>query len=185
MKNIFKLFELYLTFFKIGCTAFGGGYTLLPIIQKEIVEKKNWATNNEIIDYFIIGQCTPGIISINISTFIGYKNNKTIGSIFSTLGFITPSIIIITIISKFISNFSHIDFVKNAFTGIRVCVCVLIFNSLLKIWNEGIKNIFTLVIFLIVFFISILTKISPVLLVIFSALMGIIIKSKDFGEYKK
>lgn len=176
------ILELYITFFRMGCIAFGGGYALLPIIQREIVENKKWAENDEIIDYFAVGQCTPGVIAVNVSTFIGYKKKGIVGSIISTLGFISPSIIIIAVIASFLAEFSHIKAVNNAFAGIRVCVCVLIFNAVLKIGKTGIKDKFTLLICLIVFAIAVATNISPIISVICSGAAGIIIKSIKKGE---
>ena len=179
------LIELYITFFKMGCIAFGGGYALLPIIQREIVENKKWATNEEVIDYFAVGQCTPGVIAVNVSTFIGYKNKGIIGSLVSTLGFISPSIVIIAVIASILSEFSHLAIVNNAFAGIRVCVCVLIFNAVIKIGKTGVKDSPTLIICLIVFFIAVATNVSPIISVICSAFAGIIIKSIKKGEDNK
>ena len=169
------LMDLFITFFKMGCIAFGGGYALLPIIQREIVENKGWATNEEVIDYFAVGQCTPGIISLNVSTFIGYKHKGIIGSICSTLGFIAPSI----------TEFSHLPVVNYAFAGIRVCVCVLIFNAVISIGKTGVIDKLTLIICLIVFGLAVFTNVSPILSVICAGLAGIIIKSVKKGEDKE
>ena len=171
------LFELYITFFHLGAIAFVGGYALLPIIQKEIVENHKWATNEEIVDYFAIGQCTPGVIAVNISTFIGYKKKGVLGGIISTLGFVTPSIIIITIISAFVSNFADMEIVKYAFAGIRVCVCVLIFNAVLKIGKSAIIDKITMFICIAVFILS--EVMSPILIIILSGLLGILIKKLE------
>lgn len=179
------LMDLFITFFKMGCIAFGGGYALLPIIQREIVENKGWATNEEVIDYFAVGQCTPGIISLNVSTFIGYKHKGIIGSICSTLGFIAPSIIIISIIATFIAEFSHLPVVNYAFAGIRVCVCVLIFNAVISIGKTGVIDKLTLIICLIVFGLAVFTNVSPILSVICAGLAGIIIKSVKKVEDKE
>ena len=140
-----KIIELYLTFSKIGITTFGGGYAMLPILQKELVDKKKWVTNEEITDYYAIGQCTPGIISVNTATFIGYKNFKTIGgivatigAIIATLGIISPSILIITLIASFIEIYKDLEFIQNAFNGIRVCVGALIISAVFKLWESSI-----------------------------------------------
>ena len=112
-----QLLELYRAFIKIGAVTFGGGYAMLPIIQRDIVEKRGWATKEEIADYYAIGQCTPGIIAINTATFVGYKQKGVAGGIVATLGFVTPALFIITIIAALLSNFAHLPIVQNAFAG--------------------------------------------------------------------
>ena len=133
-----ELIDLFLTFARIGGLTFGGGYAMLPIIQKEVVEKRKWATEQEVADYYAIGQCTPGVIAVNTATFIGYKNKGILGGIVATLGVVFPSIIIISIIAMFISNFADLEVVKYAFSGIRVCVCVLIINAVIKLGKTSI-----------------------------------------------
>lgn len=123
------LFELYITFAKIGSITFGGGYAMLPILQREIVENKKWESDEDLLDYFAVGQCTPGIIALNVSTFIGNKRKGTIGGIVASLGFITIPIALLLVISIFLNNFADYAIVKNAFAGVRVCVCVLILNA--------------------------------------------------------
>ena len=123
------LWELLITFAKIGVMTFGGGMAMLPMLQREIVERKGWATEEEMADYYAIGQCTPGIIAVNTATFIGNKQKGTLGGIVATLGVVLPSLVIITLLAGVIEYYSALTWVKNAFAGIRVCVCVLIFNS--------------------------------------------------------
>ena len=120
-----RLWELFYTFAKVGVMTFGGGYAMLPILQREVVENKGWATEEELADWFAIGQCTPGIIAVNTATFVGQGLAGSIGGIVATLGVVFPSLIIITVIAAFIQNFAHLAIVQNAFAGIRVCVCVL------------------------------------------------------------
>ena len=122
------LWELLITFAKIGVMTFGGGMAMLPMLQREIVERKGWATEEEMADYYAIGQCTPGIIAVNTATFIGNKQKGTLGGIVATLGVVLPSLVIITLLAGVIEYYSALAWVKNAFAGIRVCVCVLIFN---------------------------------------------------------
>ena len=135
-----ELLDMFLTFAKIGGFTFGGGYAMLPILQREVVEKRHWATENELMDYYAIGQCTPGIIAVNTATFIGYKRKGYIGGIVATLGCITPSLIIITIITAFLRNFSEMAAVQHALAGIRACVCVLILDSVIKLGKKSIIN---------------------------------------------
>lgn len=172
-----ELIDLFVSFAKVGVLTFGGGYAMLPILQREIVEKNNWATDEELMDYYAIGQCTPGVIAVNTATFIGQKIKGILGGIIATLGVIMPSLIIITVIAAFISNFSHLAIVKNAFAGVRVCVCVLIFNAVVKLWKSSVIDRATLVIFIGVFLGSVFTNLSPVLFVIITAIAGIIVKN--------
>ena len=174
MKELINLFK---AFAKVGVLTFGGGYAMLPILQREIVEKNNWATDEEIMDYYAIGQCTPGVIAVNTATFIGQKNKGVIGGIVATLGVIFPSIVIITIVAAFISNFSDLPVVKNAFAGVRVCVCVLILNAVIKLWKSSVVDKATLVIFLGVFLGSVLTDLSPIIFVLITAIAGIVVKN--------
>ena len=174
-----KLADLFFTFARIGGLTFGGGYAMLPILQKEVVEKRGWASEEELMDYYAIGQCTPGIIAVNTATFIGQKTAGAIGGIIATLGVVFPSLIIISIIAAFIRNFADLAIVKNAFAGIRVCVCVLIFNAVVKLWKKSVIDKPTMAIFLIVVLGSALTGISPIIFVIVSALTGIIIKNME------
>ena len=128
--------ELFLTFAKIGVMTFGGGYAMLPILQREVVENKGWATEEELADYFAIGQCTPGIIAVNTATFIGQKLCGAPGGITATLGVVFPSLVIITVIAAALRNFAEIPAVRHAFAGVRVCVCVLILNAVVKLWKR-------------------------------------------------
>ena len=171
------LFNLFLTFAKVGVMTFGGGYAMLPILQREVVEKKKWATEEELVDYFAIGQCTPGVIAVNTATFIGQKKKGILGGIVATLGVVFPSLIIITILAGIITNFASLKIVQHAFNGIRVCVCVLIFNSVVKLYKGAVKDIATVIIFLCVAILSFILPVSPVIYVILAALAGIIIKS--------
>ena len=115
-----ELLTLFLTFAKVGVMTFGGGYAMLPILQREIVENKGWATDEELTDYFAIGQCTPGVIAVNTATFIGRKQKGILGGIAATLGMVFPSLVIISILAGLIANFAHLAWVQHAFAGISV-----------------------------------------------------------------
>ncbi len=171
------LLDLFLTFAKVGVMTFGGGYAMLPILQREVVENKGWATEEELMDYFAIGQCTPGIIAVNTATFIGQKYKGTLGAIFTTLGVVFPSVVIISLLATVIEAFSHIVWVQNAFGGIRVCVCVLIFNSVVKLYKKAVVDKATFLIFLLVTLGGFLTELSPVIFVLFAAVAGVILKA--------
>ena len=171
-----ELWELFITFAKVGVMTFGGGYAMLPILQREVVENKGWATDEELTDYFAIGQCTPGVIAVNTATFIGQKKKGIVGGIFTTLGVVFPSVVIISLLAGVIEAFSHIVWVQHAFGGIRVCVCVLIFNAVVKLWKSAVKDKWAFGIFAVVLVCSLLLNLSPVVYVLFAAVAGIVIK---------
>lgn len=171
------LFDLFITFAKIGVMTFGGGYAMLPILQRELVENKGWTTEEDIADYFAIGQCTPGIIAINTATFVGTKQKGIIGGIVASLGMVFPSLVIITLIATVLTTFSELAIVKHAFAGIRVAVCVLIFNSVLKLMKSAIKDYYALFIFIGIFLVALFTSISTVWLIVASAVLGIVINT--------
>ena len=139
-----ELLELYWTFAKIGCVTFGGGYAMLPILERELADKRHWTTMDDLRDYFSIGQCTPGVIALNVSTFIGEKRAGVKGALAATLGFLAGPIIIILIIAAFLTNFAQLSLVQHAFAGIRVCVCVLIVQAILRLWKKSVVDPFTL-----------------------------------------
>ena len=171
------LLDMFLTFAKVGVMTFGGGYAMLPILQREVVDNKGWATEEELMDYFAIGQCTPGVIAVNTATFIGQKNKGMLGGIFATLGVIFPSLLIISALAGVIEAFSHIGWVQNAFGGIRVCVCVLILNAVVKLMKKAVVDKATLVIFLLVMLGSGLTDLSPVIFVVLAGVAGVLLKN--------
>ena len=170
------LIDLFFTFCRIGGLTFGGGYAMLPIIQKEIVEEKKWATEEEVLDYYAVGQCTPGIIAVNTATFIGYKVHGIIGAIVATLGVVFPSLIIITIIAALLKNFANYSIVQHAFSGIRVVVIALIVSAILKLAKTSIKNSTTLIIAIIAFILVAFVNLSPIYIVIAAACIGLILK---------
>ena len=171
------LLDLFCTFFRVGICTFGGGYAMLPILQREIVEKKGWATEEELLDYFAVGQCTPGIIAVNTATFVGYKHKRVTGGVFATLGVVAPSLVIITIIAALLSNFADIPAVQNAFAGIRVCVCVLILNSVVKLYKKAVTDKLTLTVFVLVFLAAVFFRgVSPVIFILAAALFGIVVR---------
>ena len=171
MKELVGLFKV---FFKMGSFTFGGGYAMLPIIQEEIVKKRNWATDEEILDYYAIGQSTPGIIAVNTATFIGYNRKGILGGIAATLGMVTPSIIIISTIAAFFKNFQDYELVQHAFGGIRVVVAALIFNTVVNMYKSSVKDRFGIFVFSLSFLIIAFSDITPIFIIIGSAIIGII-----------
>ena len=174
-----ELLDLYLTFVRIGCVNFGGGYAMLPLLERELVDKRHWTTMDDLRDYFSIGQCTPGIIALNVSTFIGEKKGGVIGALCATAGFLTGPITIILMIATFLSNFADLPIVQHAFAGIRVCVCVLIVQAVLRLWKKSVVDGFTLLLYLAIFVLNAFSGVLPVkipaaVLVICAGVIGVL-----------
>lgn len=174
--------DLFVTFAKVGVMTFGGGYAMLPILQREVGDNKGWATEGEMMDYFAIGQCTPGIIAVNTATFVGQKQKGILGGIVATLGLVFPSLVIISLLAGVIEAFSHLVWVQHAFAGVRICVCVLILNSVVKLYKKAVVDKATLAIFLLVTLGSFLIDVSPVVFVVGAALAGIALNVKKGGN---
>lgn len=170
--------DLFLIFARIGAVTFGGGYAMLPILQKEIVQTRGWASDEEIMDYYAISQCTPGIIAVNTAIFIGYKCKKELGAICSAIGMVFPSIVIILLIAMFLSNIMAYPIVQMAFSGIRIAVGVLVVNATVTLYKKGVTDVATFIIFALVFIILMLTSISPIPVVIGSAIIGILLHAR-------
>lgn len=172
-----ELLDLYITFVKIGCVNFGGGYAMLPLLERELVDKRHWTTMDDLRDYFSIGQCTPGIIAVNTATFIGYKHRGLAGALCATFGVVAPSLVIITVIAAFLQNFADYPVVQDAFAGIRVCVCVLILRAVEKLWKKAVVDRPALVICALVFLASAFLDLSPVPLILLAGVAGVVVKS--------
>ncbi len=170
-----ELFKLYTAFFRIGGLTFGGGLTMLPMLKYELVEKNNWVSEEELIDYYAVGQCTPGIIAVNVSTFVGYRKRGIPGAIFSTLGMISPSLIIISILALFLEQFMNNTIVAHAIGGIQIVVCALLLNTVITMSK---KNMVSAVCWLVAgaaFALSVFTPIPTVLLVVLAGILGILL----------
>lgn len=181
--------DLFLTFLKIGAFTFGGGYAMFPIFLRELSEKRNWISEEELVDCYAIGQCTPGVIAVNTASFVGFKTKGTLGAIVSTLGMITPSIIIITLIAALIGNFSDNPIVASALSGIRVAVCGMVIVTIYRLIKKNIVDVISALIALATFFVIVIFDISTVCAVVASAVIGIIVssirkKTKKDGENK-
>lgn len=178
-KNAPSLWDLFITFARIGSVTFGGGIAMLPILERDLVEKKKWISSEDLTDCYAIGQCTPGIIAVNTATFVGYQKRGILGGIFATLGMITPSLIIISIIAAFLENFSEIVWVQNAFWGIRVAVATIVINAVVKLFSKNVKGRLGTCIFLISALILLFTNISAIVVVVLSAFLGIFVYGKE------
>lgn len=170
-----ELFDLFKTFVRVGGLTFGGGYSMLPMLEKEIVDKRKWATSEELLDYYAVGQATPGIIAVNTATFIGYKVKGVIGAFFATLGVVFPSLVIILIIANFLQDFAQYEVVDHAFSGVRVAVAVLILNAIIKLWKNSVVDKIGIIIFIITFILGAFLSISPIYIVIGSSILGLIL----------
>lgn len=180
-----QLLNLFWIFFKMGCVNFGGGYALLPLLQKELVEKRGWATDEELTDYYAIGQCTPGAIAVNVSTFIGYKIKGIMGGIIATIGFVFPAFLIITIIASVLNQFADVAEVQSAFRAIRAVVFVLVLQAVVKLSKKSIVDAVTFGIALIVLLFTIFTDIPLYVYVIIAGAIGILLGYYREGKKKK
>ena len=169
-----ELWELYISFFKMGAVTFGGGYAMLPILQKEVVEKKAWISSEQVMDYYAVSQGLPGIIAVNVSVFIGYERRKIPGGVAAALGVVSPCLLIIMTIAAFLSNFQENPYVRHAFAGISVCVAALILNAVLGLWKKGVKDKLGFAICILVFCATEFTGLSPILFIIGAAVAGIL-----------
>ncbi len=169
------LCKLFISFAKIGVMTFGGGLAMLPMLERELVENRKWVTNEEILDYYAVGQCTPGIIAVNTATFVGYKQSKVLGAVFATLGMIFPSLIIVAVIAAVLSNFADIPAVQHAFAGIRIAVCALITAAVVKLAKSNVRNLAQILIAVAAFVVIAVFGASPVVVVIGSAVAGLVL----------
>jgi len=167
-----KYLDIFLTFSRVGAFTFGGGYSMLPILQREVVEAKGWVEEREVLDFYSISQVLPGMIGINTAIFIGNKVKGRWGGVLAALGVAFPSLVIIMVIAAFISNFVHLPLVQNAFAGIRACVFVLILRSIIKLFRGSVIDWFSFVICVSIFLLSVLTDINPFLYVVAAGLLG-------------
>lgn len=168
------LWELFCAFFRIGAFTFGGGYAMLSLIQREVVENKKWATDEEVLDYYAVAQCTPGVIAVNTATFIGYKQKGIKGAAVATFGVVLPSVIIISIIAAVLQNFMQYTIVQHIFGGIRVAVAVLIINAVITMGKKAIADKLCALLAVLSFLTSVIfPSVSPVFIVLAAALVGI------------
>ncbi|GHT68524.1 chromate transporter [Spirochaetia bacterium] len=178
-----EYFDLLFTFLKLGVLTFGGGYAMIPVVERELIKKRGWTDMDEVMNYYTIAQVTPGIIAVNLSTFIGYKRKGPLGGFLATVGFVLPGVVFITIIAICLSNFADLPAVQHAFTGIRVAVGALIVDTVIKMVKGAFKNWKALIIYVIAFVFSFVWSVSPVLLVVASGLTGLLV-FRPKGESK-
>lgn len=177
------LLELFWAFFRIGGLTFGGGLSMLPMLKFELVEKKQWISEEDLLDCYAIGQCTPGIIAVNTATYVGYKRKGVLGGIFSTLGMVAPSVLIITAIALFLEQFMDNKWLGHALMGVRAVVCALMLNTVVTLAKKSLVSPFCVVLCAGVFLLAMFTQLPTILLVVASALLGI--ASMVFSERRK
>lgn len=171
------LFDLYRAFFTIGALTFGGGYAMLPMLERECVDKYGWTKREELLDYFAIGQCTPGVIAVNTATFVGSSERGVLGAAAATAGVVCPSLLIILVIALLLENFAHIPAVQHAFGGIRVAVAALIVNAVIKLISKNVKSPLAIALCVLAFIAIAFLSLSPVIVVLIAAIAGIAAKA--------
>ena len=176
--------ELFISFAKLGVLMFGGGYAMLPILEHEVINRRKWLTEEEVLDLYALAQCTPGVIAVNTATKTGYKVKCTLGAFFATLGVIFPSLIIVIFISAVLENLSAIESVQNILSGIRVASCAMMVNTLIKLGKAGIKDFIGIILFIAVFLASLIFGISPAWAVLAAIFVGIF-SEKPWKEAEK
>ena len=170
--KIRQLVELYLAFVKIGTFTFGGGLAMMPIMQRELIERRGWVTDEELIDYFAIGQSTPGIIAVNVATFVGYKRLGWFGGIIGTLGVVTPSWVIIMILAGAISSVDKYPLAQKALHGINVAVAALLTSVIVRFAKKTVKNVWNAFFMLLAFVLIYFFKVQSVWIIIASLVTG-------------
>ena len=177
-----ELFGIYMLFFRMGAVTFGGGYAMLPILRREIVQSRQWMDEETIMDFYALSQGLPGIIAINVSVFIGYRRYKVFGAVAAALGMVSPCIVIISVIAFLLAGFQDNIYVQHALAGISVCVAALIIDAVISMWKKGVKDVFGIVLCFAMLALSVFTKVSPILLVITCALLGVAVKKAGSGR---
>lgn len=170
------LWQLFFSFFKVGLFTFGGGYAMIPLLQAELVEKRKWISESDLMDYFSIGQCTPGIIAVNVATFCGYKMKAKTGAVIATFGIIVPSMILIILIASVLHNFLDNPYVIHAFAGVRIVVVALIAETLISFWKKGIRDKTGIAVFLVSTGLLIGLGVSPAVIVLLAVTFGLILQ---------
>lgn len=177
--KIKNLFNLYFSFAKIGTFTIGGGLAMMPMMQSELIEKRKWITDEELIDYYAVGQSTPGIVAVNVATFVGYKQMGIVGGIFATLGMVTPSLVIIMILASLINSINDFPIIQKALKGINVAVAALLTSTIINFMKKTIKkftnSIFMMISFLLVF----VFKLPSFWIILFALLIGVVLTYKE------
>ncbi|MBE7709578.1 MAG: chromate transporter [Cyanobacteria bacterium SIG32] len=180
-----SFYTIFKTFFKVGTMLLGGGYVILPLLQSELVEKKEWINSDELVEYYALSQSVPGIIAANISVFTGYKLKGFIGAIAAILGVITPAFLAIILLASLLQTLVSMNIVQNIFWGVGIGVIMLLYLATKEMWNKSITDKFTCVVFITTFIMSACFKTSPALIIICAIIAGILYRSNLFEHLKK
>lgn len=170
------LYQIFKTFFKVGTLLLGGGYVILPLLQSELVEKKNWINDDELCEYYALSQSIPGLIAANLSIFVGYKLRKTAGAIAAITGIILPAFVAIILLARIVQEIINLKFVQCIFWGVGIAVMLLIYLAIKEIWRKSVVDNYTCSIFFIVFMLSACFKVPPAILIVFAIFMGIFLQ---------
>jgi chromate transporter len=173
-----EYFDLLATFFKLGALIFGGGYAMIPVVERELIKKKGWINMDEVMNYYVLAQVTPGVIAVNLSTFVGYKRKGPAGGVLATIGVVLPGIILVTIVAICLRSFADVPAVRHAFSGIRVAVGALILDTVIKMAKGVFKEWKSLGIYSAAFALSFVWGVSPALLIIASGVAGLLVFRK-------
>lgn len=177
--KIKNLFNLYFSFAKIGTFTIGGGLAMMPMMQSELIEKRNWITDEELIDYYAVGQSTPGIVAVNVATFVGYKQMGIIGGIFATLGMVTPSLVIIMILASLINSINDFPIIQKALKGINVAVAALLTSTIINFMKKTIKKFTNAIFMMISFLLVFVFKLPSFWIILFALLIGVVLTYKE------
>jgi chromate transporter len=170
-----EYFELFWAFVVIGASTFGGGYAIVPVLERELIKKRGWITMDDVLDFYTIAQITPGIIAVNIATFTGCKRKNIVGGIIATMGLILPGVSLMLLVSLFFKRFAEYPMVRHALAGIRLAVCALILDTSLKLIKGFFKNYKSMIIWIIAFALSAVFAASPVYVILGAGLAGFLL----------
>ena len=182
------LYQIFKTFFKVGTLLLGGGYVILPILQSELIEKRNWIDDDELCEYYALSQSIPGLIAANLSIFVGYKLRRTGGAFAAILGMITPAFISIIIIAKLLEEIVHFKFIQSNFWGVGIGVLMLLFLAVKELWRKSVVDKFTCWVFFLTFILSTCFKAPPAALIILAIFIGLwlqVQKKIEYGDKEK
>lgn len=177
--KIKNLFNLYFSFAKIGTFTIGGGLAMMPMMQSELIEKRKWITDEELIDYYAVGQSTPGIVAVNVATFVGYKQMGIIGGIFATLGMVTPSLVIIMILASLINSINDFPIIQKALKGINVAVAALLTSTIINFMKKTIKKFTNAIFMMISFLLVFVFKLPSFWIILFALIIGVVLTYKE------
>lgn len=170
-----KLINMFISFLKIGVLLLGGGYVIVPLLNNELVDKNGWITKEEVIDFYAMGQCVPGIIAVNTTLFVGYKLRGKAGALAAFFGLILPPFIVIILLASVLIKMSQNIVMGDVFWGVNISIIILMFLTVKEVWKTSIVDKFTFLIFILILILSD-AGVSPSVSIIASAILGIVYK---------